>query len=267
MEAIFCGVGEAFDEHLSNTSILVVDGSQGRRGQVLLDCGFSAPGPFWCHALDPSALDAVWISHFHGDHFLGLPQLMLRLFEEGRRQPLTIVCQTGGGAKFKAAMQLAYPGFSEKLTYRLDVVEVTARQTIERAGLQWAFAPVEHSKPCLAVRLTAQDGASLFYSGDGRPSAASQQLARGVNLVIHEAFTFDPQVGEAFNGHGSVAGCIEFARLAGARTLALVHINRDQRRRYGAEIESLAAEIDDLQLLLPVPGQRMVIADAKRPQG
>ena len=37
MEAIFCGVGEAFDEHLSNTSILVVDGSRGHRGQVLLD--------------------------------------------------------------------------------------------------------------------------------------------------------------------------------------------------------------------------------------
>ena len=267
MEAIFCGVGEAFDEHLSNTSILVVDGSRGHRGQVLLDCGFSAPGPFWRHAFDPATLDAVWISHFHGDHFLGLPQLMLRLFEEDRRQPLTIVCQTGGGTKITAAMQLAYPGFCEKLTYPLDVVEVAAGQNIERAGLQWAFAPVDHSKPCLAVRLTAQGGASLFYSGDGRPSAASRQLARGVDLIVHEAFTFDPQVGGAFSGHGSVTGCIEFARQAGARSLALVHLNRDQRRRHGAEIESLAATIDDLQVVLPTPGQRMLIADRKRARG
>jgi ribonuclease BN (tRNA processing enzyme) len=262
MEAIFCGIGEAFDEQLTNTSILVINGRDRGRRQVLLDCGFSAPGPFWCNAPDPIALEAVWVSHFHGDHFMGLPQLMLRLFEEGRQQPLTVVCQTGGGEKIRAAMQLAYPGFSEKLTYRVDTIEVAAGETLKLAGLQWTFAPVAHSKPCLAVRLTAGDGASIFYCGDGQPSVASQQLARGADLIVHEAFTFHPQKGDGFDGHGSVTRCIEFARQASARTLALVHINRDERRRHADDIEALAADIEDLQIILPKPGERLVLSDS-----
>ncbi len=72
----FIGVGEAFDEDLPNTSILVRARDERNESSILLDCGFTAPPSFWKIAKDPDDLDAIWISHFHGDHFFVLPALL-----------------------------------------------------------------------------------------------------------------------------------------------------------------------------------------------
>ncbi len=93
MRVCFLGVGEAFDEHYPNTSLLVsLPGPEGG-SNVLLDCGFTSPAAYYRHAPEDartgSALEAVWVSHFHGDHFLGLPLFLLRLWEEELDRPLT----------------------------------------------------------------------------------------------------------------------------------------------------------------------------------
>jgi len=58
----FIGVGEAFDEELSNTSIWVRTSEGGHDSSILFDCGFTAPPAFWKSCPDPNNLDAVWIS-------------------------------------------------------------------------------------------------------------------------------------------------------------------------------------------------------------
>ena len=83
----FLGVGEACDERLPNTSVLIQPQNK-ETGSLLLDCGFTVPASFFAYNQDPEDLSAIWISHFHGDHFFGLPLLLLRLYEEGRRAPL-----------------------------------------------------------------------------------------------------------------------------------------------------------------------------------
>lgn len=81
MQVQFIGVGEAFDERYANTSVLVtVPGPDGPT-HVLLDCGFTAAAAYYRHANVGATLDAVWVSHFHGDHFLGLPLLLLRFWD------------------------------------------------------------------------------------------------------------------------------------------------------------------------------------------
>ncbi|MDD4733003.1 MAG: ribonuclease Z, partial [Desulfovibrio sp.] len=61
MRMIFSGVGEAFDETLPNTSILL-EGTDGE--SLLLDCGFTAASAFWSVASRPLDLGAVCLSHF-----------------------------------------------------------------------------------------------------------------------------------------------------------------------------------------------------------
>jgi len=254
MKIDFCGVGEAFDEHHTNTSILAT--LPGRPlHQVLLDCGFSAPSPFWRISPDPLALDAVWISHFHGDHFLGLPQLLLRMFESNRQKPFTVIGQKGVRELVVNALELAYPGILQKMAFTIEAVEVNAGQTFEASGFKGAVAPSIHSIPCLALRLESESG-SVFYSGDGRPSEDSRRLAKGCDLIIQETFTID----EPLPGHAAITEAIAFAKKADARYLALIHLNRKIRCEKTDQVKALLGRSDGLATVLPESGDTLDLA-------
>ena len=254
MKVIFTGVGEAFDENLPNTSLLVLPDDHIENRQILLDCGFTAAHAFWWTSPEPMGLDAVWISHFHGDHFLGLPLLLLRFWEEKRSRPLTIIGQEGVEEKVAAAMALAYPGFFAKIAFKIDFIKVHPGQELDRFGLNWSFASNQHSKPCLALRLDGNLGA-LYYSGDGRPNDDTVALAKGCDLIIHEAYGLEP----ILEAHGSVDGCIAFARQTGAKHLALVHMNRFVRRKHAATVRRLLGGLDNIHGFLPEPGETLTI--------
>jgi ribonuclease Z len=254
LRVAFLGVGEAFDEALGNTSVLVSTPSEPVGGQILLDCGFTAAHAFWRYSPDPMGLDAIWVSHFHGDHFFGIPLLLLRFWEEKRALPLTLIGQAGLESRIRAAMELAYPRFLEKIQYGLRFREVVPGEEMRLFGLRWSFAETGHSSPCLAVRLD-HDQSGLFYSGDGAPTAATLSLAEGCDLIVHEAFGLD----HSAPGHGTVQGCIEMAETCRAKDLALVHVNRDIRRERVDSILLRLGRMNKTRGLLPEPGDHLEI--------
>lgn len=253
MRVVFLGVGEAADELLPNTSVWLRAEGEGGVRSVLLDCGFTVPPQYWRQTADPEDLDALWISHFHGDHFFGTPLLLLRFWEMKRQKPLVIVGQEGTEDMVNRAMDLAYARFRPKLMYPLKFVTAEAGETLELLGLQWRFAENGHGQRDLAVRV--DDGKhSVFYSGDGLPTPETLDLAQSCSLVVHEAF----RLNGGTPGHGSVMECIEFARRAGARTLALVHVQRDERRMRRDEILTVIESVKDVRVILPEPGEEWV---------
>jgi len=254
VEVTFLGVGEAFDERVANTAILVRVAAGGEGTALLLDCGFSVPARFWELRLGPDELDGVWLSHFHADHTFGLPALLVRFWEERRRKDLHILGQKGVQQFTESCIELAYPGFLQRLTYALRFVEVEPGQAVSTLGCSWSTAVNDHSQRDLALRLTAA-GKSLFYSGDGRPTPETTALARGVQLLIHEAFRVRTPVA----GHGTVAGCLAMAESCQAEQLALVHIHREVRRERLAAIRELAAATPGVKVLVPEPGERLMI--------
>ena len=96
----------------------------------------------------------------------------------------------------------------------------------------------------------------MFYSGDGRPTPATAALARGADLLIHEAYGLDADT----PGHGGLASCLELARQSGAGRLALVHLSRPVRRAHAGEIRALLARELGERGLLPEPGDLVVLA-------
>jgi ribonuclease BN (tRNA processing enzyme) len=250
-------VGEAFDPLRANTS-LYLTGASGR--SLLLDCGFTAAAALLRHGPDPAALAsglcAVFLSHFHGDHYLGLPWLLVRLREEGRTVPLAVIGQAGVQERVWACLDLAYPSFRTRPGYALEFLEVGAGQAVEAAGFRLSFAAGDHSLPCLAVRVEEGGGPALFYSGDGRPTDATRALARGAALAVQEAATLAPGRPD----HGSVAEALALAREAGVKALALVHLSRrisDGER--AALAQRLAAE-PGLRAWLPREGEAADVA-------
>jgi len=254
MKIIFLGVGEALDAEQPNTSILLLPGNRQQHGQILLDCGFTTPHQYFKLYPSPEELDLVWISHFHGDHFLGAPLLILRFQEMNRQNPLTIVGQNGIADKISQALELAYPGLQDRLGFPLIFKEISPGTPQQINGFTWQTAFNEHSQPCQALRLN-NGGRSIFYSGDGRPTPETLLLAAGSDIIVHEAYRLQ----EETPGHGSIAGCIDFAKKAGAKRLALLHIQHAERQRFMAKIRNMVNEVDDIEILLPESGDMLEI--------
>lgn len=247
MNVFFVGVGEACDVRHGNTSIHI----QASNGTCLLcDCGFSAAHSYFSFCDDPDRLDMVWNSHFHGDHFFGMPLLLLRFWEMKRSKPLLIAGQKGVEEKILGAMDLAYPGFRDRLCYDVRFLEIEPDVVHDVAGLSLQSVQTDHSQRNLG--LIVNDGKNkLYYSGDGRPTRAVAERARNCDLAVHEAFRLDEEI----HHHGSITGCLKLARESHIKRMALVHLERNFRQRQVADIDALL-QTNSL-LSLPVSGDRM----------
>lgn len=254
IEVLFLGVGEAFDEKLPNTSILIRYRDGTPPVTLLLDCGFSAPSQFWKEEPDADILDGIWISHFHGDHCLGVPPLLVRFWEEGRKKALTLLGQKGIDAFTRTSLDLAYPGIYERLGFPLKFLEVEPEKDGEIFGLNFKTAVNSHSQRDLALRIDAQEK-SIYYSGDGKATPESMVLAKGSQLIIHEAFSLEAEI----PGHGTVTGSIKMAKECGASNLALVHIQRKVRSQVIDEMQRFTHMAGSLNLLVPEPGFRITL--------
>jgi ribonuclease Z len=254
IEVVFLGVGEAFDETLPNTSILIRFEAENSPVTLLLDCGFTATPRLWKETLGPDSVDAIWISHFHGDHALGLPPLLIRAWEEGRSKPLLILGQKGISAFTRQALELAYSGFYEKLAFPIKFAEIEPGGDVALLGLTFRTAETGHSQRNLAMRIDA-GGQAIYYSGDGKPTTESMHLAQDCHLIIHEAFHMESELPT----HASVTETIEMAKRSGASHLALVHIQRKARAKVIENLERLRDLAGPVQLIVPEPGDRITL--------
>lgn len=254
LEVIFLGVGEAFDEELPNTSILIRYGVGASPVTLLLDCGFTAPPQFWREEPEADALDGIWISHFHADHSLGLPALLVRFWEEGRNKALTLLGQKGIESFTRKSLDLAYPGVYEKIEFPIKFLEVEPKKDVEVFGLTFQTAVNDHPQRDLALRIDVQ-GKSIYYSGDGKPTHESMALAKGSQLIIHEAFHIETE----FPGHGTVTGSIDMAKRCEASRLALVHIQRKARGQVIDRMRQFRDSAGSLNVMVPGPGYSITL--------
>ena len=228
------GVGEAFDAPLGNTSAILAAESR-----LLLDCGYAVPASLWAHNGDADFLDGIYISHAHGDHFFGFPPVIGRLWESGRTRELAVITQESVFRKLHDAMELAYPGILAACQFELRFVPASAGASVRWREFDLRFAPSRHSVPNLAVRIETS-GRAFAYSGDGQFTPAGRDLFANVDVLLHEAYSFDPHP-----NHGDIEGVITMAREAGVRRLLLTHLNRTTRVRDRARIDPA---------ILPEPG-------------
>ena len=194
MRVRFVGSGDAF-------------GSGGRwqtcihltaEGQVLLvDCGATSLVALKAQGLDPDAVGAVAVTHLHGDHFGGLPFLILDGQFSHRSAPLLVAGPPGTRARLVEAMETLFPGSSRAhRRFPVEITELAADGTPAEVGAASVRGwEVEHPSgaPPLALRIEL-GGVSFAYSGDTQWTPALAEAARGADLFAVEADTFDRPV-------------------------------------------------------------------------
>jgi ribonuclease BN (tRNA processing enzyme) len=224
----FAGSGDAFGSGGRYQACIHLRGPDGA-APVLLDCGATSLSALRRYRLDPGQVAAVFVSHLHGDHFGGLPFLILDAQFSRRSEPLTVIGPPGIARRLPELMECMFPGSTEVAQrYRLDVVELTPDgvSAATAAGVRAVGFAADHpSGPegaALSLRLSIA-GKVIGYTGDTAWTEALVDVAAGADLLIAEAYYRDKNVPYHLR-HADLAAHRD--RL-GCRRMVLTHMSAD----------------------------------------
>jgi ribonuclease Z len=232
--------------------------------QLLFDCGEGTQQQL-LRSVGLPELDAVFITHFHLDHWLGLLGMMKTFDLRGRERPLTIYGPPGLQA-LMASMKPAYG----RVSYPLALEELDPHEEVRFGGYIVSPFPVEHrvraygyafvedDRPgrfdaAEAERLGVQPGPDfgrlqngetvngvgpdqvmgeprrgrrIVISGDTGPCQATEVFAHEADLLVHEAtFMSDESARARDTGHSTARQAAEVAAAAQVKLLALTHLS------------------------------------------
>jgi ribonuclease Z len=241
-----------------------------RRGgdRILFDCGEGTQRQLVRSVGLPDVAD-VFLTHYHVDHWLGLPGMLKTFDLRDRDRPLVV----HGPAGLEQLMKVMRPIYG-RLAFPLEIVELQPGQEVRRDGYSVAAFPVEHRVPAfgyalfederpgrfdveLAERLgvrpgpdfgrlqageavdgvtpdqvvgPARPGRKIVLSGDTAPCDALRVAAHAADLLVHESTFADEEVERAAQtAHATATQAATLARDAEVGMLALTHLST----RYG----------------------------------
>jgi ribonuclease Z len=136
---------------------------------------------------DPAAIDTVLLSHFHADHFFGLPFLLIEYaYQTRRHSDLTIVGPPSVEETVERLVELGYQRLGRMdAGYKRRYVEVRDGAEYEVNGLRIEPVAVRHSEglQCFGFR-TETAGRRLSYTGDCTWCEGLLRLARDVEVLV-----------------------------------------------------------------------------------
>jgi ribonuclease Z len=232
--------------------------------RVLFDCGEGTQQQL-LRSVGLPELDAVFLTHYHLDHWLGLLGMVKTFDLRAREQPLTLYGPPG----LRALIEAMRPVIG-RTGYPLRLVELEPHEEVRFGGYLIAAFPVEHRVIAYGYAFVEDDrpgrfdadaaralgvregpdfgrlqrgeavgdvrpeqvvgpvrpGRRIVVSGDTRPCQTTEVYAHGADVLVHEAtFLEDERERARETAHSTAAQAAEIARDAGVRLLALTHLS------------------------------------------
>ncbi len=156
-------------------------------GRLLLDGG----APLLPHmsrvGVDAGEIEVVFLTHFHGDHTLGLPPFVLyRIFVDQR--PITFVGPAGIEERLEALWEVSWGvDWKPVMEPRFKATYEVAQPSGEAAGYKYETIRLDHGTSGSNGYRIWVDGRILAYSGDTEPTAPLDELVDGADIAIVEA--------------------------------------------------------------------------------
>ncbi|MEA2934056.1 MAG: hypothetical protein QOD74_702 [Variibacter sp.] len=222
MQVQFVGTGDAFGSGGRLNTCFHVSGDG---ANFLIDCGATSLVGLKRCGIDRNAIDTVLITHFHADHFGGLPFLLMDAQLVAKRpRPLRIIGPPQIAARYQAALDVAFPS-AESPKFALTFDEIAPGETLAFGAARVTAFPVIHTEaagPCLGYRIE-NDGKVISYSGDTEWTDELIELGGDADLFICEAYTREKKV----RHHTNLAELeAQLPRIA-PRRLILTHMSED----------------------------------------
>ena len=229
MQLQFVGCGDAFGSGGRQNTCFHVTGAA---VNFLIDCGATSLPALKRFGIARDDIDLILITHFHGDHFAGLPFLLLDAQFTRRTRPLVIAGPQGIEMKLANLREALFEHSSKtKQRFDLSVVALEAKQSRTLGNVKVTPYPVVHGEsggPFLAYRIEAE-GRVITYSADTEWTDTLIPAARDADLFIAEAYYYDKVV----KNHLSLKTLEVHLPAINARRLVLTHMSDDMLGRLG----------------------------------
>ena len=167
------------------------------KGTLLVDCGASTLVALKGSGRDPGQIDGVVLSHLHGDHFGGLPFLLIDAhFLSRRERPLLIAGPPGTRSRLNAAIEVFFPSPApRKWRFAWEVIEIDIEKPTDVLGHSITTTEVVHFSGAPSTALRVSDGQKTFaYSGDTEWVDALPSIADNADLFVVECYAFEGRV-------------------------------------------------------------------------
>ena len=230
----FVGSGDSFGSGGRFQTCILVDGPGSR---FAIDFGTSSLIALAQQGIEHNSIDAILLTHLHGDHCGGVPFLLIDAMLGARRsRPLTI----GGPRDLRARMdgirEALFPG-SHVMTpkFEVDWIEMEPGRAHRVLDLVVTPQPARHTRETNPTALRVQVGDKVIaYTGDGEWTEDLAKIGRDADLLIAECYYYAKPV----KWHLNYPALTEHMKDFGAKRVILTHMSREML----AHVDDVPAE-------------------------
>jgi len=199
LDIVFLGTsGSAPTARRAPSALLVRRGGE----RLLFDCGEGTQRQLLQSSVGLVDLREIFLTHFHLDHWLGLPGMLKTFGLRDRRVPLAVYGPPGLGELFRELRRVI-----GRLPYPLELVEVRPGESLERDGYRLLVVPVEHGGSAVGYALVEEPRPGRFdvETADALgippgPERGALQRGESVTLADGRVLTPDAVLGPARPG-------------------------------------------------------------------
>jgi len=227
VRVVFLGTGDAFAAGGRYQAACFVESSE---TSFLLDCAPTALASIKHYGLNTDAIDTVFLSHLHGDHFAGLPFLFMEyIYVTERRRPLYIVGPPGSEEGAMLLFRAMYSDTAlQPLPFPLEFIEVKSWKRFSIGGLDFNSFQVPHQDDPISLGYLIQvDGRKILYSGDSGWTEDLVEQSQGTDLFICECSFFKTRLPT----HIDYQRLVENRSRLGSKRIVLTHLGEGVLRR------------------------------------
>ena len=232
----FVGSGDSFGSGGRFQACILIEGP---RSRVALDFGASSLIALAQQGIEHNSIDAIVLTHLHGDHCGGVPFLLIDAMLAARRErPLTIAGPRDVERRLAAVREALFPG-SHVMTPRfpLQWLELPPGEPRALLDLVVTARPARHTVETNPTALRVEiDGKVIAYTGDTEWTDDVAAVASGADLLIAECYFYDKPV----KWHLNYPVIAAHRGRLGARRVILTHMSREMLAHVGDVPEECA---------------------------